>query len=165
AVEEVYGWHYRNERYVRNERSLARVGLVYSQQTAMFYGGEQARAKVEDHALGFYQALMEARVPFDMVHDHLLDAEHIDRYRTLILPNIAALSTQQCRQLTDFVKRGGSIIATYETSLYDEWGVRRDDFGLAQLFGASFEGRVDHDIHNSYLNIDKDPQTGRYHPL
>jgi len=165
AVEDVYGWHYRNERYLRNEKSLARVAMAYSQQTAMFYGGEQARAKVEDHALGFYQALVEGRVPFDMVHDGLLDADHIDRYRTLILPNIAALSTKQCGQLTEFVQRGGSIVATYETSLYDEWGVRRDDFGLAPLFGASFEGRVDHDVHNSYLNIDKDPTTGRYHPL
>ena len=160
VVEDLYGWHYRNERYLRNEKSLARVAIVYSQQTATFYG-----AKVEDHALGFYQALVEARVPFDMVHDRLLDPDHISRYRTLILPNIAALSTEQCRQLTDFVERGGSLVATHETSLYDEWGVRRRDFGLASLFGASFEGKIDTGVHNSYLNIEKDPQTGRYHPL
>jgi hypothetical protein len=164
-VEDLYVWHFQNERYLRNEQSLARVALVYSQQTAAFYGGEQARAKVEDHALGFYQALVEARIPFDMVHDHLLDAAHIARYRTLILPNIAALSIAQCRQLTDYVRAGGNLVATYETSLYDEWGVRRNDFGLASLFGASFDGRVDTDLHNSYLNVDKDPQTGKYHPI
>lgn len=165
VVEELYGWHYKNERYLRNEKSLARVALVYSQQTATFYGGPQARAKVEDHALGFYQALVEARVPFDMVHDRLLDSEHVAQYRTLILPNIAALSTEQCHQLAEFVQRGGSLIATYETSLYDEWGARRDDFGLAALFGASFDGRVENNIHNSYLNVEKDPDTGRFHPL
>ena len=138
-VEDLYVWHYENERYLRNEQSLARVALVYSQQTAMFYAGEQARAKVEDHALGFYQALVEARIPFDMVHDHLLDAAHTGRYRTLdILPNIAALSTAQCGQLEDFVRAGGNIVATHETSLYDEWGVRRPNFGLSSLFGASF---------------------------
>ena len=73
--------------------------MVYSQQTAAYYGGDQAAAKVEDHALGYYQALVEARVPFDMVHDLLLDAEQIDRYKVLILPNIAALSDRQCEQL------------------------------------------------------------------
>ena len=52
VVEELYRWHYRNERYLRNEAPLARVGLVYSQQTAQFYGGRAARQKVEDHALG-----------------------------------------------------------------------------------------------------------------
>jgi Hypothetical glycosyl hydrolase 6/Beta-galactosidase trimerisation domain len=164
-VEDLYVWHYRNERYLRNERSLARVGLVYSQQTASFYGGEQAHAKVEDHALGFYQALVEARIPFDMVHDRLLDPAHIARFRTLILPNIAALSTAQCRQLAEYVQAGGNLVATHETSLYDEWGVRRADFGLASLFGAKFEGRVDADVHNSYLNVDKDPRTNAFHPI
>ena len=52
--------------------------MVYSQQTAAFYGGAQAQEKVEDAILGIYQALIEMRVPFEMVHDGLLDAEHID---------------------------------------------------------------------------------------
>ena len=79
VVEELYTWHYRNERYLRNEEPLARVALVYSQQTAQFYGGEHARAKVEDHALGYYEALVEARIPFEMVHDRLLDTAHVSR--------------------------------------------------------------------------------------
>ena len=68
VVEELYVWHHKNERYLRNEKPLARVAIVYSQQTATFYGGAEARAKVEDPALGFYQALVEARIPFEMVH-------------------------------------------------------------------------------------------------
>lgn len=164
-VEEFYNWHYRHERYLRNELPLARVAIVYSQQTASFYGGEHAVARVEDYTRGFYHALVEGRVPFEMVHDHLLDAEHIDRYRTLILPNIAALSTDQCRQLREFVERGGRLVATHETSLYDEWGVRRPDFGLSSLFGASATGPAEGPVRNSYWNIEKDPQTGRYHPL
>ncbi len=165
VVEELYGWHYANDRYLRNERSLAQVAVVYSQQTATYYGGTEARAKVEDHALGFYQALVEARVPFDMVHDHLLDAEHLSPYKTLILPNIAALSNEQCAQLINYVQGGGSLIATFETSLYTESGVRRADFGLAPLFGAAFAGKIDRDVHNSYLNLERDPQTNGYHPL
>ncbi len=165
VVEQMYVWHHKNERYFRNEDSLARVALVYSQQTATFYGGDKAHAKVEDHTLGFYEALIEARIPFDMVHDRMLDAAHISRYKTLILPNIAALSTAQCQQLSDFVANGGSIVATHETSLYDEWGKRRADFGLTSLFGASFAGRVEGPIQNSYLALEKDAATGRFHPL
>jgi hypothetical protein len=164
-VEELYTWHYRNERYLRNEQPLARVAMVYSQQTATFYGGDQARAKVEDHTLGFYQALVEARIPFEMVHDRLLDSSHTDPFRTLILPNIAALSDEQCAQLRRFVERGGSLVSTYETSLYDEWGVRRRDFGLADLFGLSATGPAEGPLRNSYLNIEKNKQTGEYHPL
>ncbi len=101
-VEEMYVWCHGAERYLRNERPLARVGLVYSQQTARFYGGDKVRERVEDPGLGFYQALIEARVPFEMVHDRLLDPEHLAPFRTLILPNIAALSEDQCAQLRRF---------------------------------------------------------------
>jgi len=164
VVEDIYGWHYRAERWLRNEASLARVGMVYSQQTATFYGGTRAQQKVEDHTSGFYHALIEARIPFEMVHDRLLDAEHTGQFRLLILPNIAALSDRQCDQLRDYVRRGGSIVATHETSLYDEWGVRRPDFGLADLFGARFKGRIEGPMQNSYLKLEQD-EAGRRHPL
>jgi hypothetical protein len=164
VVEEFYGWHYKNEKYLRNEKSLAEIAIVYSQQTARFYGGAEAAAKVENAALGFYQALVEARIPFDMVHDLLLDEEHVSRYRVLILPNLAALSDRQCKQLTEYVERGGSIVATHETSLCDEWGARRNDFGLASLFGVSFDGAIDTGLHNSYLNVEK-RRDGTYHPI
>jgi hypothetical protein len=153
AVEDVYTWHHRCERYLRNEAPLARVGVVYSQQTAAFYGGPRARAKVEDHTLGVYQALVEARVPFEMVHDRLLDPGSLAAFKLLVLPNVAALSDAQCAQLRDYVRAGGSLLATHETSLYDEWGVRRRDFGLADLFGLKFRGRVEGPMRNSYLNI------------
>ncbi len=165
VVEDIYNWHWRIERYLRNEAPLARVAVVYSQQTAAFYGGMDAQEKVENHLLGMYHALIEARIPFEMVHDGLLDAEHVNQFKTLILPNIAALSDEQCQQIRDYVKRGGSIVATYETALYDQWGVRREDFGLADLFGVQFKGKIEGPMKNSYLRIEKDPLTGKHHPL
>jgi hypothetical protein len=165
VVEEIFQWHHANENYFRNERSCARVGMVYSQQTAQFYGGPDAEAKVNEPGLGIYQALVEARIPFEMVHDGLLDREHVEQFRTLILPNIAALSNGQCNQIREFVERGGSVIATYETSLYDEWGVQRKDFGLASLFGASYAGSKEGPMLNSYLTLEKDPASGQYHPF
>ncbi len=53
VVEEIYKWHAAHEPYLRNERPLARVGMVYSQQTATYYGGDAAHTKVEDQAWGF----------------------------------------------------------------------------------------------------------------
>jgi len=163
-VERIYAWHHRVERYLRNERPLARVGLVYSQQTAALYGGERAREKVEDHTLGFYHALVEARVPFEMVHDRLLDPERLRPFKLLILPNIACLSSRQCDQILRFVEGGGSVVATYETSLYDEQGERRSDFGLAGLFGARIAGTVEGPMRNSYLRLEREAG-GRAHPL
>ncbi len=163
GVEDIYGWAHKVERYLRHETPIARVALVYSQQTTWFYGGSRAVAKVEDHVLGWYQALVEARIPFEMAHDRLLDAAHVGQFKTLILPNIAALSGAQCGQLRAFVKNGGSVIATYETSLYDEWGVRRKDFGLADLFGVQWNGRIEGPMQNSYLRLEH--EAAPHHPL
>ncbi|HEU5090543.1 MAG TPA: beta-galactosidase trimerization domain-containing protein, partial [Roseiflexaceae bacterium] len=161
VVEEIYTWHYRNERYLRNLAPLARVAIVYSQQTAWFYGGKEAYKKVEDHTLGMYQALIEARVPFEMVHDRKLDEVGLAPFKTLILPNIAALSDEQCEQLRAFVRRGGSIVATYETSRYDERGRPRDNLGLADLFGVDVTGEAEGPLRNAYLHLEHDTQ----HPL
>src|SRR5205814_202929 len=121
----------------------------------------QKHRKVEDHELGLYHAMIEARIPFEMVHDQLLEAEHIDRYKVLLLPNTAALSDRQCEQLRAYVKRGGSLVATFETSLYDEKGKRRRDFGLADLFGVSFDGAVERDVKNAYIRIEAETR----HPI
>src|SRR3974377_2215782 len=100
-----------------------------------------------------------------MVHDRNLEAADVDRFKVLVLPNIAALSESQCRQLRHYVSRGGSIVATFETSLYDEWGVRRKDFGLADIFGAHFSGSIEGPTQNSYLTVETDPANGKHHPV
>jgi hypothetical protein len=63
------------------------------------------------------------------------------------------LSDAQCDQLRAFVKRGGSLIATHETSLYDEHGHPRKDFGLADVFGAEYAGKVEPRMQNAYIEL------------
>jgi hypothetical protein len=63
------------------------------------------------------------------------------------------------------VRRGGSLLATFESSLYDEWGVPRKDFGLAELLGVSWKGKREGPMQNSYLGLNPDPTTGKFHPV
>ena len=163
-VEELYRWCHANERYLRGVRPLARVAVVYSQQTAWFAaGGHGGPDNPEDAGLGWYHALIEARVPFEMVHDRLLDAEHLAAFKTLILPDITALSDAQCAQLRAFVVAGGGLVATSGTSLCDEWGQPRPDFGLAELFGVSFAGHREGPMQNAYVRLEHGNAAG--HPL
>ena len=156
GIEDIYLWTEKNQHYLSGRQPLSRVGLVYSQQTAWYYPS----AKVEDYALGWYQALVESRIPFEMVHDRLLGPEHLAPYKTLVLPNLAALSDEQCDQLRAFVSNGGSIIATHETSLYDEWGARRKNFALADLFGVDWTGKAQGPMLNSYIRLEHEALPG-----
>jgi hypothetical protein len=112
-----------------------------------------------------YHALVEARIPFEMVNDRLLDEDHLKPFRLLVLPNIPVLSDKQCNQLKKFIENGGNLLATFETSLYDGNGNRRSDFGLAGLFGVSWDGGVEGPMQNSYLRLNSDPSSNKSHPV
>ncbi|HZQ39161.1 MAG TPA: alpha-amylase family protein, partial [Rhizomicrobium sp.] len=146
-VTKIFQWHYANDKYMRNTANLARVAMINSTQSGIFTAGGtaftagdgvRAAQRVTDSQNGYYQALVEARIPFEMADDRQLEPQHIGRYRVLVMPDIAALSDKQCQQIRDFVQTGGRIVATGETSLYDETGRRRANFGLADLFGCDY---------------------------
>jgi hypothetical protein len=59
----------------------------------------------------------------------------------LVLANAAALSDSQVEAVRVYVKGGGGLVATGETSLCDELGRPRTDFALADVFGVSYQGR------------------------
>jgi hypothetical protein len=164
-VERIYQWHAAHERYLRNELPLARVALLHSEQTATFHPGVATGDRAGDHVLGMYHALIEARVPFELVHEAFLTPDRLDQFKLLILADAAALSDAQCAAIKSYVERGGSVLATFASSLYDELGVRRSNFGLADLFGVSFGGRIDGPMQNSYLSLDADPATSKRHPI
>jgi hypothetical protein len=164
AVKDIYVWHHDNEPYLLNTRPLARVGVVYSQQTAQNFGKGAGMFEKDDSALGIYQALTEARVPFEMVHDRLLDEEYVNRFSVLVLPNIACLSDEQCEQIRGFVRRGGNLVATYQTALYNEHGEPRDEIGLSDLFGVRLAGPAEGPMRNSYLRLEHDAPGGP-HPI
>ena len=56
-------------------------------------------------------------------------------FAVLCLANEACLSETQLAAVRRFVADGGGLLATHETSLYDEKGNRRPDLGLADVLG------------------------------
>ena len=139
TAEPVMHWHKANQAYLVDRQPVATVGVVWSQRNTDFFGRDQAAEIVDAPYTGFMQALVRARIPYLPVH-----ADYIDRdgggLAVLILPNVGALSDEQCAALRRFAERGGSLIATGSSSLYNEWGDRRPDFALADLFRAHATG-------------------------
>ncbi len=117
----VFSWHKGNEEFLINRKPLASVGVVWSQQNMDFYGQDSAEQLVELPWRGITQALLRARIPYLPVH-----ADHIDRdsadFSVLILPNFGVMTDSQVASVSRFVKNGGNLVATGESSLFDEGG-------------------------------------------
>ena len=75
----------------------------------------------------------------DVIFDESVTAEGLADYPVVILANVTCLSDAQCDVIRQYVRNGGTVVATMETSLYDEWGNKRDNFGLADLFGVNYQ--------------------------
>ena len=165
-VEKIYQGYYRSEKYLRNTAPMARVAMVVNDNKGSDnYGNQPWQQNNNFHQLGMYHALIEGRMPFEMINSSVLDSDHLKPFKLLILPNIATLSELQCDQIRKFVAEGGSLLATFESSLYDEQGKQRADFGLADLFGVSYNQGVEGPMQNSYLRLKEDSATKQFHPI
>jgi len=140
-----FNWTAKHDAHLRTRRSIANVGVVFGQSTQLLYAGPaggRARDFMHETTQGLYEALLRGRFAFDFVHEDKLEAERLSKYRALLLPNIAMLSDKQCQQIRDYVQSGGSIMASFETGLYDENLKRRADFGLGDVLGISKAGEI-----------------------
>lgn len=81
------------------------------------------------------QALIQSQIPFDFLFDQDVTVAALSRYKVVVLGDQESLSDAQVRALGDYVSRGGSIVATRDTSMYNDWRRQREKFGLAAIFG------------------------------
>jgi hypothetical protein len=137
----------RNKAYFTGAVSAARAAILWSDDTSNFYAGSTlapppaagsfAAGQFDQEFSGLTEALIRTQTPFDVIDDAAVESGSLGRYSLVILPNAACLSDQAAASLRRYVEDGGHVFATFETSLYDRNGIRRKDFALAPLFGAS----------------------------
>lgn len=136
-----FQWIARHDPHFVNKASIATIGLVMGQRTQLFYKPPH-KLSMQQSMDAMYYALLEGRFLFDFVHEDRLQPERLKKYTALILSNTALLSDAQCEQLRAYVESGGSLLATFETSLYTEKNERRTDFGLADVLGIHLNGEM-----------------------
>ena len=102
-----------------------------------------------------YAALLEGRFLFDFIHQENLSVAALKAYRALLIPNAAFLRESECDAIRAYLATGGSVLATFETSRYNEWGEQREDFGLQDVFGVNVAGELTGPSGNSYMRMEQ----------
>jgi hypothetical protein len=119
-------FYHRNFEHYQDIDNVADVAVLHSYATMGFNNDRPAVS-----TMLFEQALIQARVPFDIIFDANL--QDLSKYRVLALPDQECLSDEQLDLIRQYVRGGGGLVATEQTSLYTPWRQRRREFGLKDL--------------------------------
>ncbi len=152
AAAEMNHFLLKNRDYFEKTTSLAKIALFWSCKTADFYRasvpvtdftpqGERLERREKagnfySSFLGCYEMLVRSHVPFDIIDEKAVTLDVLGRYDLLIAPNCACTSDEVIEAIKDYVKKGGNLIASFETSRYDEYGELMKNFGLSEIFGV-----------------------------
>jgi len=168
-VKEIFDFQQKHDALLRAVSSRPQAGILVGGQTIDWYTGKHFVGKAYlNAARGAYQMLKANAFEPEPFLDWQMSAEKLARYQMIYAANAVCLSDAQCGMLADYVRDGGKLLATHLTSVADEYGRVRKNFGLAEVFGAEFTGAEPVEIPDLYLKlasgeeIPQDPQVFRF---
>ena len=168
-VKRIFDFQQQNDVLLRSVRSQPQVGLLVGSQTIDWYTGKHFVNRAYQNCWhGAYQLLKANSYESEPFLDWQMSPRLLSRYQMLYAPNVACLSDSQCLMLVDYVRGGGALLATHLTSVADEYGRMRKNYGLAEIFGAEFSEPEPAEIPDLYLKlpsgeeIPQDPQVLRF---
>ncbi|NSW89086.1 MAG: beta-galactosidase trimerization domain-containing protein [Firmicutes bacterium] len=113
----------KNNKYFIDTEEITEVALLYSYASLSYdmIAPLMSLIYVEE-------TLIRSRIPYSVIYDE--DLDDISEYPVLVLANAKYMSSEQISQVEKYVKNGGTLIATDQTSLLDEKGRRRKGVSL-----------------------------------
>jgi hypothetical protein len=131
---DAYNYLSDNSDLVQQLQPVTDIGVMYSKPSGELVGDSDFEGSMR----GVQRLLAENHFQYGFISDKLLSPEKLKKFKVLFLPNVAAISEEHLRLIKDWVKQGGRLISSYKTSLFDENGAARKDFGLSEVIGVNF---------------------------
>jgi hypothetical protein len=133
--------------------ALSDVGVVWSPRSVNLWSWRgQVGPSHRDALVGWYGALMEARIPFEFVHEDFL--RDLERFRVLVLPTGLCLADDAVETIESFAARGGAVVASCGALAEDEWGDARPAGRLLALLGIESTEELIGPLTHSCIEVD-----------
>jgi hypothetical protein len=122
ALNDLYGFHKKNEKLFTNLQSVARIALIRG-------SGDEYR--------GMIKLLTEEHILYDILEPSVVGTarppRQLNEYDALILPNVESMDDRLISVIDNYVKNGGRILATGATSTRDGSGKPMNSIRLEAL--------------------------------
>ncbi len=157
------------ESYLSDREIVSEIGIIQSDLSIRIKATKSLDASAitrvragSDHRnalLGAMKLCDHSKYPWKVIPEQEVNEAVLKRHKIIILPSLYHVSDELKATLTSYVKQSGVIIASDETSLYDQDGQTLADFNLSALFGCSFiqtNEQYKTNLWGSYLQIHQD---------
>jgi hypothetical protein len=129
----------RDSDLTEDSASASKIALMFCWNCRKYFpdGAQEWSQEI----LGWSRLLLREHLPFDIgITEQIRSASQLANYDLILLPNLPYLSDAFCAVVADYVRSGGRVLVTGETSLGDEKGRSRPDFALGDLLGIARKG-------------------------
>jgi len=146
ATVKVYSKMERIEQYlVRAGTDLNKIAILYSERSADIFharyrGSHAGESAYFGNARDIYCGMTKRHVQFDTIWAETMTTKKIAKYKVLILMNTGAMTPGEIDLLREWVKAGGVLIASGQTTICDRWGRYREDYALSDVMGVRYRG-------------------------
>lgn len=133
-------------------KPYANLAVVYSQQTLDYRDrGDWTADYFTSAFTGMEMLLLESHIPYEVISERNFDQLH--NYDAVILPHVGALTNTQVETLRQYVAQGGTLISTGETSLFQEQGMQRSNYALADVFAVDIDNVDSSQIYSNKFGL------------
>ncbi|TBL76350.1 alpha-amylase family protein [Paenibacillus thalictri] len=140
-AKDVYAYMEKNESLLAEQLPVSDVSILYSRNSNnIFNNGDRTKDAYITHLVGLEQLLISNKIQYNFLLDQNMTEQSLSGVKCLIIPNGACLSDRELELVRQYVRGGGKLLSTYETSLYENDGTPRKNLGLSDVFGCSFTG-------------------------
>lgn len=163
-VQEVFAWMKRTESLLMNSVPAPYVTIVPTWESLQRWRERKDTWNWPMMSRGMGLAMLDARISFDVNPSTEMSEEWLQGQKVLALCGASGISDEDATKLAAWVSRGGSLLATFDSGLYDAKGRQRTDGGaLKEVLGVEMKGGPLTSLPESYYRvIETHPALGSY---
>lgn len=165
-AQEVFAFMKRVEPIHKDSVPVAYVAIVPTWESLQLWREKGKSWNWPTMSEGMGLALLDERISFDVNPSTEMNEEWLQEQKVIALCGASGMSEEAARRLTAWVERGGALLATYDSGLYDEQGRLQSNGGLLrQVLGVEMVGEPLKSEPECYYRVNEShPALGEYNP-